>query len=314
MLSLKKGKPIAEIVGGEFDGEIVYIDPNDAKKEKDKFLEDYDFGRSVEYFKKPSGSGMTTQTQNLLDIGYEDYEYDSDEYDEYDSDSDEYDSEEDLPEIGKKLKLRDGKLKRIIDEDARQVDYIAGPSGSGKTTEAVGLAKDFSEIFPEKQVFIFSRTDPANDPAFKGLNYVNVIIDEELLNDPIDIEKELSSGAMVLFDDVNTIQNDKQKAAVDKLIADILEVGRKLGIYIVVTNHLVIPNEKKMARTMMNELQSLTVFPKSGSSQQIRYALKTYFGLNNKQIDEILELPSRWVTIFKTYPQTVLYESGAYIL
>jgi hypothetical protein len=64
----------------------------------------------------------------------------------------------------------------------------------------------------------------------------------------------------------------------------------------------------------MNEMQSMTVFPKSGSAQQIKYALKTYFGLDKNQIENIINLPSRWVTIFKGFPQTVMYENGAFIL
>ena len=61
-------------------------------------------------------------------------------------------------------------------------------------------------------------------------------------------------------------------------------------------------------------MQSLTVFPKSGSSQQIRYCLKQYYGLNNKQINAILSLPSRWITIYKNYPMCVLYEKGAFVI
>jgi hypothetical protein len=97
-------------------------------------------------------------------------------------------------------------------------------------------------------------------------------------------------------------------------MSDIMEIGRKLNIWLVITNHLVIPNEKKMARTIMNEMHSMTVFPKSGSAQQIRYALKTYFGLTNKQIDEIIKMPSRWITVYKSYPQYVLYDKGSFIL
>jgi hypothetical protein len=93
-----------------------------------------------------------------------------------------------------------------------------------------------------------------------------------------------------------------------------MEVGRKLNCNMIITNHLVIPNEKKFARTLLNEINMISLFPKSGSSQQIKYALKTYWGMNNKQIDKILDLKSRWVIISKTYPQYVLYENGCFIL
>jgi Cdc6-like AAA superfamily ATPase len=208
----------------------------------------------------------------------------------------------------------DGKLIPLLDIDQRTVVYIAGPSGSGKTTYAVELIKNYKRIYPKKEFFLFSRTDYRSDPAFNGLKVQQVKIDESLIEHPIDIERELVGGSILLFDDCNTIQNDKIKRQVDKLMSDIMEVGRRMDITIIITNHLVIPNERKIARTVLNEAQVLTVFPKSGSSQQIKYVLKTYFGLTAQQIDEIISLPSRWVTIYKNYPMCVIYESGAFLL
>lgn len=213
-----------------------------------------------------------------------------------------------------RIVMKNGKIEPRLDVDERSVSYIAGPSGSGKTSYAVNLIGPYVKFFPEKPFYLFSRTDYKTDPAFKKMKPIQIMIDNSLIESPIDITRELTGGSIVLFDDCNTIQNDKLKNVIDKLMADILEVGRKLDITIVITNHLVIPNEKKVARTIMNEMQSVTVFPKSGSAHQIRYALKTYYGLDNKQIDEILKLPSRWVTISKKYPMYVIYEKGCYIL
>jgi Cdc6-like AAA superfamily ATPase len=255
MLNLRDGRPLAQIIGGEDDREILYID----------------------------------------------------------SENNPYESS-DSEELGTEYEIDDGILQPLLNVDERSVAYIAGPSGSGKTTYAINLIKKYCKIFPNKDFFLFSRTDYKNDPAYRGMKVNQVKIDESIIKEPIDIEKELKSGAILLFDDCNTIQDDKIKKAIDKLMADIMEVGRKLNITIIVTNHLVIPNEKKVARTIMNEMQCLTVFPKSGSTQQITYVLKTYFGLNKKQIQEILEIPSRWVTIHKNYPMCVVYETGCFIL
>jgi hypothetical protein len=215
--------------------------------------------------------------------------------------------------LGRKINLRNSKLTPLPKINERSVDYIAGPSGSGKSSYAVNMAKIFKKVNPKSDIYIFSRTDIDNDPAFDGLDYHQVKIDESIITDPIDIT-ELNEGCFILFDDCGTIQNDKYKKAVEKLMGDIMEVGRKLNIWITITNHLVIPNDKKFARTIMNEMQTLTVFPKSGSAQQIRYCLKNYYGMNNSQIDYILNLPSRWVTIHKNYPMCVVYETGAFIL
>lgn len=276
MLSFSKGRPIAKIVGGEYDGEIICIN----NSENDEPCCDRCSKRCL---RKPCCGGCSMC----------------------------YDDEDD--DIGKVFKIHEGKICPIPKVDERSVDYIAGPSGSGKSTYASELANMFLKINPDKDFYVFSRTDVENDPAFEGLDPIQIPIDDSIIDDPIDIT-ELSGGCLILFDDCNTISNDKHKKAVDSLMADIMEVGRKLGIWIIITNHLVIPNEKKIARTIMNEMQSITVFPKSGSVQQIKYCLKTYYGLNNNQIDHIINLPSRWVTIFKNYPMCVMYDKGVFIL
>jgi len=225
--------------------------------------------------------------------------------------SDDYD--EDDYNGCQKIDLKKNKLKPLMNTDARQVCYIAGPSGSGKTTYAVELAKSYKKIFPKRPIYVFSRADIKNDPAFKGLKVMQIALDETLVSDPIDIT-ELEEGSLVLFDDCNTIGDKAIKTAIDHLITDIMEVGRKLGLWLILTNHLVNPNEKKFGRTVMNEMQSFTFFPKSGSAYQIRYCLKNYFGMSKKQIDDILALKSRWVTVLKSYPQCVLHLHGAYLL
>jgi ABC-type polar amino acid transport system ATPase subunit len=203
----------------------------------------------------------------------------------------------------------------IPDLDNRFVEYIAGPSGSGKSTIASEIATEFKKKNPSKPIYIFSRTEAEKDPAFTKLKPYQIEIDESLLDDPVDITQEITEGGcLMIFDDCGTIHNDKLRKEVEKIMADAMEVGRKLNCNIIITNHLVIPNEKKFARTVLNEMNMLTVFPKSGSSQQIKYALKTYYGLNNNQIEKILKLPSRWVRISKTCPQYVLYQGGAFIL
>ncbi len=212
------------------------------------------------------------------------------------------------------LVIDDGIIVPHLNPTEREVAYIAGPSGSGKSTVASVLAEGWLQDHPRKPVYIISRTDYKEDPAWKHLPLIQIKVDESLVNDPVDITQDVTEATLIIFDDVGTIMDNKQRIAVEKMICDILEVGRKLKIWVIVTNHLIIPNEKKFARTMLNEMQSLYVFPRSGSAQQIRYVLKQYFGLDKHQIERIVKLRSRWVKIRKTAPQYVMYDKGAYIL
>jgi hypothetical protein len=213
----------------------------------------------------------------------------------------------------KKIDLKKDSLSPILNPDERTVAYIAGPAGSGKTTMAVTLAESFKKLFPKRPIYLFSRTDYRKDPAYKKLKVNQIKLDDSLVTDPIDLT-EIEEGSLIMFDDTNTLMDRKVKEAVDALICSIMEVGRKLSLYLILTSHLINPNDRKFGRTCLNEMQQLTVFPSSGSAYQIRYCLKQYYGLDNKQIEAILKLPSRWVTISKTYPMCVLYEHGVYLL
>jgi hypothetical protein len=209
----------------------------------------------------------------------------------------------------------EGILVPLQDMDTRQVTYIAGPAGSGKSTYAAGQMVKYRKAFPKNQIYIFSRLD--SDPSLDvKLNPkpIRMPIDNKLITHPIDITKQLKEGCLVVFDDIDTVIDNKLQKAIVKLQNDILEIGRHHNVYIICCSHLINGNDKKFSRTMMNEAHTLTIFPKSGSTYQIKYCLKNYFGLNNDQIDDILNLPSRWVTLLKGYPQCCIYEKGAYIL
>ena len=202
------------------------------------------------------------------------------------------------------------------DIDGRFNIYISGPSGSGKSTKAALIGEKWRRVFPDKKIFIFSRTDAKDDPAYKRLNPIQFEINDDLIENPIDITKEVSDeGCLIIFDDIGTIHSDKLRKEVYHLITDSLEIGRKLNINLIVTNHLIIPNDKKFARTLLNEITSIIVFPKSGCGHQIKYALMTYFGCSVKTVTEILNLPdTRWVQVSKTYPQYCLSAHNAFIL
>jgi len=212
----------------------------------------------------------------------------------------------------KELKLKKSKLSPMPDPWHRQVLYIAGPSGSGKSTYASEYIKNYKKIFPKNNVYIFSRLE--DDPVLDPLNPIRINIDDALIEEPIDIINEFSTNDLILFDDTDTIQDKKLKEAVSKVKNDILETGRHNNLYIVVTSHLINGNDRKDTRTILNEANFLTVFPKSGAAHGIRYVLKNYIGLSNDDIEYILEIPSRWVTIGKNYPQFVMYENGCYII
>lgn len=181
---------------------------------------------------------------------------------------------------------------------------IAGMAGSGKSTYVSKLVKNFQKMHHGCKIFLFSRID--DDPAFEGINFKRIPLTDDLIDNPLDI-KEVVENSLIVFDDIDTLQG-KLLDSVYNFIMQLLELGRHKNVKVLITSHLIIGHAKKLARTILNELQSLTIFPQSGSVQQITHALKTYFGFNNKQIEKVLSYESRWVTIIKKYPSIVISE------
>ena len=287
MLTLKqKGQPIAQIIGGKDNKELISVFDPDSNSSCCAFCSDKCHKTKNELLRccdKCKGKDCNKKENNNNCCGENSIEIHD-----------------------------DGKLEILPNFKERDIIYVAGPSGSGKSTIASKIIEKFKDVYPKREVYIFSRLD--KDPVLDRLKPNRIKIDESLVTRPIDIQTEIKEGALLLFDDVNTIQNPYIKHAIDSLMSDVMEAGRKLKIWLVITNHLVIPNEKKLARTILNEMHKIVFFPKSGSSQQITYALQKYFGLSKKNIEKILQIKSRWILVNKNFPQYVLHEKGCYLL
>lgn len=214
------------------------------------------------------------------------------------------------------ISVQDGSFEQLPSPNVRII-YIAAPSGAGKSFYSASYIKKYIKLhFPkgertDEQIqtdphfYLFSRLDA--DKVLDDLKPIRVKVDESCLKNPFDI-REIQPNSMVLFDDIDCITNPKIQACVNLLKEQIMDLGRHTNIKCVVTSHLINGKDKNATRTLLNEMQSLTIFPKAGSAYQIRYALKHYFGLSATQINKILAIDSRWVTILKSYPQCLISE------
>ncbi len=273
MFSLEIGRLIAIINGGLLDKEIVRI-----KGDNDKCCKKC--SNSCLYNKKPCCGGCCM-------CGNDEMELDKDF-------------------------TVDGVLTPLPNIETRQIKYVCGPEGVGKSTYLRGYMKYYKEVYPKRDIFLFSRL-----PSDKAIDYLKpkrVKIDESLYENPIDIIEELPHGRLIVFDDIDTVRDKKISAAISKLKNDILEVGRHNNIDTLISSHLINGNNRNDTRQILNSAHSLTVFPKGGNSYQINYALSKYFGLTKPQIEKIMKLPSHWATINKKYPPYVLHENSGFML
>jgi ABC-type dipeptide/oligopeptide/nickel transport system ATPase component len=203
------------------------------------------------------------------------------------------------------VSIKDGKFE-IIPNKKLRVIYIVGSSGSGKSTICARYIKKFKKLNPKNEVFIFSQL--AEDPAFDKLYVNRVVLDQSLIDNPINIESDINKGDLIIFDDCSDNPKPLQMA-IDDLETRLLCHGRKLSIGVIITSHLMTKTANSVhSRNRINEMQMLVIFPQSGSSAQLLYGLKTQFGFSQRQAVKILETNSRWICLTKTYPNLLIEE------
>lgn len=204
------------------------------------------------------------------------------------------------PKMGgsKEFTLPNNDTSRFLFNKKNRVFYIAGPSGSGKTTYAAELIKNIKP--KDDKLYLLSSID--KDSNIDHLKPKRIIIDEEWINDPIE-HTQIPKNSFILFDDCDNISNKKIQNNIFTFMKQLLNMGRHRNITVIITSHLINPIQAN-ARHLLNELQSITIFPQSGGHHQIAYYLKRYGGLTDKKINEIMEnnKNSRSITFNQTSP------------
>ena len=185
----------------------------------------------------------------------------------------------------------------------RDILYITGPSGSGKSTYVVNYLKEYKLKYKKRSIYVLSalKEDETLD-KIQGLK--RILIDEKMYQQPL--EAELFADSCVIADDVDVISDKKVREAVISLINQILEIGRHFNITLIKTSHLA--TSGRDTRRILNEAQSITYFPHSGSSHGIKYLMTEYCGVSKKDMAKAKKSGSRWATIFKNYPCVIMTE------
>lgn len=202
----------------------------------------------------------------------------------------------------------DAKFVQIPDPKIRPVLYITGPSGAGKSTYCKNFAKEWLKQNKKGEIFVFSSLkDDESLDEIKKLSRIK--LDESLFDDPIDIDDLKDS--LCIFDDIDVINNKKIRSAVYSILDQCLEIGRHSNIGVLVTNHMATGGNS--TKRSLNECQTITFF-KGTNTYGLKYLTEKYLGISKEQLKYIKKLKSRWITVFKNYPETVLAERDIYTL
>lgn len=191
----------------------------------------------------------------------------------------------------------------------RQILYITGASGSGKSYYTKHYCDQYKKLFPKNDIYLVSSiNEDSSIDKVKGMKRIK--LSNELLT--TDLQAADFKDSMVIFDDTDCITNKIMRLKVNGILNMLLETGRHTNTSVIYTSHLA--TNGLDTKRILNEAHSVTIFPHSLGGRSLKYLLENYFGLDRHQIKKIKTLPSRWVTLIKSFPMVVLSEKEAYVL
>lgn len=189
----------------------------------------------------------------------------------------------------------------------RECMLISGPSGSGKTYFAKDYLRKYHKLKPRNKIYLIANKDFED---FNDVPYTKVPITREFFSK---VRVNDFRDSILVFDDVENISTDEEiQRMVQKLIEEILNVGRSMHISILIISHILL--NYRFSRNMIMECNKIVMFPGSGARHQYKNFLSTYVGLDKKQIDKLLKTKSRWLAIDKEAPITVITDDNVEIL
>jgi len=211
------------------------------------------------------------------------------------------------------IKLPPGSTFTLIptkDSKKREVWYIAGASGSGKSYIARGLAEQYMKQFPDRKVYLISKLE--EDDTLDNIRGKKLIRlkPAKLVENPL---KDLTilQDSMIIMDDYDTFLGKEMKV-IQQLIDDIAIMGRHNNITMLCLTHYLTNYSK--TRLLLTEATHIVVYPLSTGAHALNYLLKTYLGLEKEEISAIRRGGSRWVMLYKNYPNYAITETEAFLL
>ena len=228
-------------------------------------------------------------------------------------------------EEGKSNALKNNKINYLdkIDLDKNQKFYpypntkqerqcllIVGQSGSGKSWYLNEYMKNYKKAYKNKRpIYWFSNIK--EDKSINEKLVKRVELNDSWKTEPLTCDDLGKEGCLACFDDIEMIKDKVIRNEVFKFVNEILTTGRHFNISCALIVHYA--NNKPYLRDFLNECHTFTFFPRS-MNRGTKYLLENYIGVDNEEIKKIKKLESRWITVYKNYPNCVLGERNLFML
>lgn len=188
--------------------------------------------------------------------------------------------------------------------------YISAPSGSGKSTFIGQYLEQIRKEDKKRHIYIFSRVDQ-DEPLDKFKHTTRIPLEIKFW-DTHPLKAEDFKNSVCIFDDIDTMPNKGLLSIVRTFRDDLLECGRHYGITSICTSHLI--SNYSITRTMINEASAVILFPKGAGQYSVKQFLEKNIGMSIYQIKKVLDLPTRWLYIWKSYPRYIIYQKGVLLI
>jgi hypothetical protein len=299
MISLKKGNPVAVICTGKDEGKKIFITDDTGLSELKQDPLELFGNNELAPSKKPISAAHRKAIRTALLDDRTDYPSGLDEHMELLRAAYDHKNRYEYRTDSETLCVYPSKNSERV--------FVAGKSGSGKSTFTAQYIREYTEMYPKRNVFLISTHE--EEKAYRILPINQIPLDETFLEKPPSLTDLTQS--LVVFDDTDNLQDKDLQRAVQSLNNDLLANGRKYEIHVITLAHQLMDYSR--SRTLLNEANRV-VFFNGGSAYHVQRYLKVYAGLQPKQIRRILDSRSRWTCMGLTIPNYVVTEHEVYVL
>ena len=183
----------------------------------------------------------------------------------------------------------------------RLVQYVAASAGAGKTVYAASLARRYHRMWPDHPIWGVCKTQMADDPAWSGVPIRQL----KLAQIQGDLKTKFgNTGCCCIVDDWDS-EEGQNREIVKQFIKDVINLGRKMRISIIVTSHQI--NNYHETRDIIAEAEFITLFPEATMPAHLHYMCVKKLGITPDMYRRLIK-KGRWVTIHTKAPMYILSE------